>query len=304
MSGSRRAQLVHALKRNGMWSNTILVFSSDNGGDSGDSSNPPLRGRKRTFFEGGVRAAAFVASPLLGLPTGHSRRRAEVAEVTHISDWYATIGALAGIRDPTDEGEGRFAVDGRALWPFLSGAAAAPPPFANGGVLVLGFNYSTLCFGQPRCRGIPGCPSCGRYDMGSGALLEPSSGYKLIVGSQAASADTMDWGPADYPCAADNSSAAERPDCEPQCLYNVLRDEDERHELSHVGGKRKPMTREDGAALGRLLKLYAAIGTQRGMPNPLDVQWNEQGTPYDAAACKAASLRGYWRPWKADDGAA
>lgn len=29
---------------------TILVFSSDNGGDSGDSSNYPLRGRKRTFF--------------------------------------------------------------------------------------------------------------------------------------------------------------------------------------------------------------------------------------------------------------
>ena len=204
------AQLVTALHRNNMWSNTILVFSSDNGGDSGDSSNHPLRGRKRTFFEGGVRAAAFVASPLL---TGAQRRSIE--EVLHISDWYATIGALAKIKDPTEAGAcaggACFIVDGRNLWPFLSGEAAAPPPFAKG-VLVLGYNYSSACNQQPHCRSIPGCPSCGRYtttvsavncssisllltpdryDMGSGALLEPSTGYKLIVGSQATAGDTL-----------------------------------------------------------------------------------------------------------------
>ena len=59
------AQLVAALTEQQMWKQTVLVFSADNGGDSGDSSNFPLKGRERTFFEGGVRAAAFLVSPLL-----------------------------------------------------------------------------------------------------------------------------------------------------------------------------------------------------------------------------------------------
>jgi hypothetical protein len=35
------------------------------------------------------------------------------------------------------------------------------------------------------------------------------------------------------------------------------------------------------------------------MPNPLDVAWNEQGTPYDTRACEqAAGGGGYWQPWQ------
>ena len=98
--------LVDALKATrGMWSNTVLVFSSDNGGDSGCSSNYPLRGRKRTFFEGGCRVPAFLASPLL--PEARRGGRLETAFI-HISDWYATFLGLAGVVDnPTDSGPGR-----------------------------------------------------------------------------------------------------------------------------------------------------------------------------------------------------
>ena len=59
----------------------------DNGGDSGDSSNFPLRGRKRSFYEGGVRAASFLASPLLPA----SRRGRRESAFLHISDWYLSV---------------------------------------------------------------------------------------------------------------------------------------------------------------------------------------------------------------------
>ena len=128
-----------------------MVFSADNGGDSGDSSNFPLRGRKRTFFSGGVRAASFLASPML--PAVRRGGRAENA-FFHISDWYPTFLNLAKVADdPKDTGGGaRFGVDGRDLWPYLSDVSGkvAPPPFKDD-ILVLGYNYSTRCFGQPNC---------------------------------------------------------------------------------------------------------------------------------------------------------
>jgi hypothetical protein len=54
----------------------------------------------------------------------------------------------------------------------------------------------------------------------------------------------------------------------------------------------------DVKALGRLLVAYQNVGKQPGMPNPLDLLWNEQGTPYDPRACEAAAAGGgYWQPW-------
>jgi arylsulfatase A-like enzyme len=48
-----------------MWSNTILVFGSDNGGDPTVGANAPYKGGKATLFEGGIRSATFVYSELL-----------------------------------------------------------------------------------------------------------------------------------------------------------------------------------------------------------------------------------------------
>ena len=52
-------RIVAALKATGQYSNTLIVFSSDNGAGL-VSGNAPLRGKKAELYEGGVRVPAFV----------------------------------------------------------------------------------------------------------------------------------------------------------------------------------------------------------------------------------------------------
>jgi arylsulfatase A-like enzyme len=53
-----------ALQKKGMAKNTLLIFSSDNGGPiKQGATNGPLRAGKGTLYEGGVRVAAWAAWP-------------------------------------------------------------------------------------------------------------------------------------------------------------------------------------------------------------------------------------------------
>lgn len=89
--------VVEALERTQMLANTIVVFSTDNGGAAAGfninaASNWPLRGVKNTLWEGGVRGAAFVWSPRLVSSNG-----GRVAEQKmHIMDWLPTLYRAAG----------------------------------------------------------------------------------------------------------------------------------------------------------------------------------------------------------------
>ena len=48
-------EVVRSYKKFGFWENTVLIFSSDNGGNmKAGASNWPLRGAKGTLFEGGI----------------------------------------------------------------------------------------------------------------------------------------------------------------------------------------------------------------------------------------------------------
>jgi arylsulfatase A-like enzyme len=55
--------LTVALKAKDMWQDTLLVYTSDNGGPAGQASsghsgnNFPLRGGKTNVFEGGIRVS-------------------------------------------------------------------------------------------------------------------------------------------------------------------------------------------------------------------------------------------------------
>ncbi|XP_011677551.2 arylsulfatase B [Strongylocentrotus purpuratus] len=99
------------LKKQGLWDDTVLVFSSDNGGniDQG-ASNWPLRGSKTTLWEGGVRAVGFVTSPLLS-----ERMKGTVSrELIDISDWYPTL--IEGVAGWTLSGT---KLDGYNIWETL-----------------------------------------------------------------------------------------------------------------------------------------------------------------------------------------
>ena len=57
--------VVEALKTAGLYDNSVIVFSTDNGGSINKISNYPLKGRKEQLYEGGVRGIGFVHSPFL-----------------------------------------------------------------------------------------------------------------------------------------------------------------------------------------------------------------------------------------------
>ncbi|KAB7495902.1 Arylsulfatase B, partial [Armadillidium nasatum] len=80
-------RVTKALQDNNMLDNSIIVFTTDNGGEGGDlvgsaSTNWPLRGgiAKATTYEGGIRGSAFIWSSLLNDPGRVSM------EMMHITD--------------------------------------------------------------------------------------------------------------------------------------------------------------------------------------------------------------------------
>jgi len=107
-------KVVETLHEEGVLDNTIIVFQSDNGGDTHFSaSNDPLRERKTTLYEGGVRVPSMVYAPGLLKNTPRVSH-----DLFHISDWFTTLLAAAGV----DAGN----VDGANQWEMLRDGVKGP----------------------------------------------------------------------------------------------------------------------------------------------------------------------------------
>lgn len=114
-------RIVAALERKGLSERTLLVFSSDNGGNTPTASNAPFRDQKGSVYEGGVRVPAFAVWP------GKLPRGLVVQQPLHMVDWHVTLLKLAGAR-----ADARQTLDGRDMWAALQGE----PTLARDEVLI------------------------------------------------------------------------------------------------------------------------------------------------------------------------
>jgi arylsulfatase A-like enzyme len=111
--------VLDTLKAQGLDENTLVMFTSDNGGANYiglPKINQPYRGWKLTFFEGGIHAPYFIRWPGK-VPAGVEFER----PVTHF-DIFATAAGVAGVQMPADR-----VMDGVNLIPFLAGEKSGPP---------------------------------------------------------------------------------------------------------------------------------------------------------------------------------
>ena len=121
-------KVVAALEKKKMRDNTLIVFMSDNGGNTlamlaGDADvsklklpadNGPYRGGKGMLYEGGTRVPALANWPGRIKP-------GEVKEIMHVVDMYPTLIALAGA-GPT---KGK-PLDGLNVWSTISEGKSSP----------------------------------------------------------------------------------------------------------------------------------------------------------------------------------
>ena len=99
--------LVDALRESGQLENTLIVFTSDNGGER-FSDNWPLVGGKMDLTEGGIRVPWIAHWPAVIAPGG------ETAQHCLTMDWSATLLELGGAQAHAD-----YPFDGVSLTPVL-----------------------------------------------------------------------------------------------------------------------------------------------------------------------------------------
>ncbi len=112
-------RVLEALEQQGLAEDTLVIFTSDNGGAGYiglPDVNRPYRGWKMTLFEGGLHVPFFIRWPA-GIHGG-GRFDAPV----HHFDLFATAAAAAGAALPSDR-----VIDGVNLLPFIRGEARGVP---------------------------------------------------------------------------------------------------------------------------------------------------------------------------------
>jgi arylsulfatase A-like enzyme len=113
-------EVLKALDELGLAKNTVVIFTSDNGGvvagDAFSTSNLPLRAGKGYQFEGGIREPYFIKVP--GISGGQ-----KCATPVTGTDFYPTILELAGIpQKPLEH------ADGQSIVPLLKGKTIPERP--------------------------------------------------------------------------------------------------------------------------------------------------------------------------------
>lgn len=113
-------KIVSTLKKEGLYEQTIIIFTSDNGGlstsEGKPTSNFPLRGGKGYLYEGGIRVPLLIRAP------GVAANGQKTDAVAWSADLYPSIAALCEVKIPAAQKP-----DGQSLVPILKGGAFKKP---------------------------------------------------------------------------------------------------------------------------------------------------------------------------------
>lgn len=205
------ANVTRALKENNMWNNTLIVFSADNGGwitnNKLGGNNYPLRGGKVSDFEGGVRVNAFLNGGYLP----DNLRGKNTSSLIHVTDWYATFCALAGV-DPKDPQTGVPDIDSINVWPAILNETQ-PADFPRQEV--------PLGYCTPEA-------DCDENNGPSGSMVDAAlivGNYKIVTGYQGGLGY---WQGPQFP---NGSEPKTDPGCPHGCLFDIVADPAEHHDL-------------------------------------------------------------------------
>jgi len=112
-------RVLEALRVNGLEDNTLVIFTSDNGGAGYiglPDVNQPFRGWKISFFEGGIHVPYFLKWPAR-IDAGQT-----LLDPVHHFDIFATAAAAAGAPLPSDR-----KIDGKDLVAYVRGDVVGAP---------------------------------------------------------------------------------------------------------------------------------------------------------------------------------
>lgn len=102
-------QVVQTLKETGQYENTLIIFTSDNGGHLPDlANNGPLRDGKQSMYEGGLRVPTVAVWP------GKIKPGSTASQANAAMDIYPTLLEITGL-EPSKP------LDGRSFLPTLYG---------------------------------------------------------------------------------------------------------------------------------------------------------------------------------------
>ena len=232
--------VTRALKQARMWADTLLLWSSDNGGPQyWLGNNHPLRGGKGTDFEGGVSTAAFVSG---GALPSHLYGHVSNSPI-HLVDLHFTICLLAGVSEAgcRDDAmiDGVPPIDGVDFRTAFQEVNATRPvsrgigPSAGTQEIVLSTNNAGS--GGRSCNA--DLSLCGAYidfNESNGGPWKFMCNTTTVIKNPSSPLGSGYWTPAQWPRNGNNHTPSEvDPGCpEGGCLFNLRLDRTERKEFS------------------------------------------------------------------------